>query len=72
MLPLVIEHPVVSSDLVANPVAASERAARAALVLLAERGILDPYEMAPAEPERPRRFWVATKLIAMATNWSQA
>jgi Fic family protein len=69
VLPLMVEHPVVSSDLVANRVAVSERAARAALALLAERGILDPYEKATAGPGRPRRFWVATELIVMTTNW---
>ena len=70
VLPVLVEHPVVSSDLVAERVAVSERAARAALALLAERGILEPYDKATAGPGRPRRFWVASELIAMATNWS--
>lgn len=70
VLPLLIEHPVVSSDFIAGRVAVSERAARAALVLLAERRILEPYEKARAGPGRPRRFWVASELIALVTNWS--
>jgi Fic family protein len=70
VLPVLVEHPVVSSDLIADRVAVSERAARAALALLAERGILEPYEKAMAGPGRPRRFWVASELIAMATHWS--
>ena len=69
-LPVLIEHPVVSSDLVAERVAVSERAARAALATLAERGILEPYDKAAAGPGRPRRLWVASELIAMVTNWS--
>ncbi|MHB1964329.1 MAG: Fic family protein [Acidimicrobiales bacterium] len=69
VLPVLVEHPVVSSDLIADRVAVSERSARAALGLLAERGILDPFEMAPAGPGRPRRFWVASELIAIVTNW---
>jgi hypothetical protein len=48
----------------------SERAARAALALLAERGILEPYDKAAAGPGPPRRFWVASELIAIVTNWS--
>ena len=69
MLPVLIEHPVVSSDLVAERVAVSERAARAALATLAERDIVEPYDKAPAGPGRPRRYWVASELIAIVTNW---
>ena len=69
VLPVLVEHPVVSSDQVAERVAVSERAARTALTLLAERGILEPYDKAPAGPGRPRRFWVASELIAMVTTW---
>jgi predicted ArsR family transcriptional regulator len=70
VLPVLFEHPVVSSELVADRVAVSERAARAALALLAERGIIEPYDKATTGPGRPRRFWVASELIALATNWS--
>jgi len=69
VLPVLVEHPVVSSDLIADRVAVSERAARTALALLAERGILETYEKATAGPGRPRRYWVASELIAMVTNW---
>jgi hypothetical protein len=44
-------------------------AARAALAILAERGILEPYDQTTARPGRPRRFWVASELIAMVTSW---
>jgi Fic family protein len=70
VLPLLVEQPVVSSALVAERVAVSERAARVALAVLAERSILEPYNTAAARPGRPRRLWVASELIALATNWS--
>lgn len=70
VLPVLIEAPVVSSDLIAERLVVSERAARAALATLAERGILEPYDKAATGPGRPRRFWVASELIAMVTNWS--
>ncbi len=69
VLPVLIEAPVVSSDLLADRLAVSERAARAALATLAERGVLGPYDQAASGPGRPRRFWVASELIAMVTNW---
>jgi Fic family protein len=71
VLHVLIERPVVSSDLIAERVAVSERAARAALATLAERGILEPYDRAATGAGRPRRFWVASELIAMVTNWSR-
>jgi Fic family protein len=70
VLAVLIKHPVVSSDLVAELVAVSERAARTALATLAERGILEPYDSATAGPGRPRRFWMASELIAIVTSWS--
>ena len=71
VLPVLIEHPVVSSDLVAERVSVSERSARAALATLAERGIVEAYDRAPAGPGRPRRYWVASELIAIVTNWAR-
>ncbi len=70
ILPALIERPVVSSDLVAQRVGVTERAARTALTTLADRGILEPYDKVATGAGRPRRFWVASELIAMVTNWS--
>jgi Fic family protein len=70
VLSLLVEHPVVSSDLVAERAKVTERAARTALTALADRGILEPYDRAPAGPGRPRRFWVASELITLVTSWS--
>lgn len=71
VLPVLVEHPVISSDLVAQRFAVSERAARAALAALAERDIVQPYDKAPAGPGRPRLYWVASELIDIVTNWGQ-
>jgi Fic family protein len=70
VLSILVEHPVVSSDLVAAQANVSERAARAALTMLANRGILEAYDRAPARPGRPRRFWVAPDIINLVTSWS--
>ena len=70
LLPLLVEHPVVSSDLAAARVGVSERAARAALTMLADRGILEPYERTSVGLGRPRRFWVAPEIITLVANWS--
>jgi Fic family protein len=70
VLSILVEHPVVSSDLVAARVEVSERAARSALMILADRGILEPYDRARDRPGRPRRCWVASEVIAMVTRWS--
>lgn len=69
VLPVLVEHPVISSDLVAEHFSVSERAARAALATLAERDILQPFDTAPAGPGRPRLYWVASELIDIVTNW---
>jgi Fic family protein len=70
VLSILAEYPVVSSDLVAARVHVSERAARAALRTLADRGILEPYGRAPAGAGRPRRLWVAPDIITVVTRWS--
>ena len=69
VLPVLVEHPVVSSNLVAERFAVSERAARAALATLAERDIVEPYDKAPTGPGRPRLYWVASELIEVVNNW---
>ncbi len=70
VLPVLVERPVVSSDLVVIRVAVSERTARTALALLAERGIVEPHPQATVRPGRPRRFRVASELVAIAANRS--
>jgi hypothetical protein len=69
VLPVLVEHSEISSDLVAERFSVSERAARAALATLAERDSLQPYDSAPAGPGRPRLYWVASELMEIVTNW---
>jgi len=69
VLPVLVEHPVVSSELVAQRAEVSERSARSALAALANRRILEPYDKAPTGPGRPRRFWVASELVALVASW---
>jgi hypothetical protein len=69
LLEILGEHPVVSSDLVANRLDVSERAARNALSALANRAILSPYEKAPTRSGRPRRYWVAGELLELISEW---
>lgn len=70
VLEMLLEHPVLSSDLVAERAGVSERAGRAALATLAERGIVQPYTRSPGQPGRPRRWWVAGELIEIIARWS--
>jgi Fic family protein len=70
VLPSLIKHPVISSDLVANQIGVSERAARSALATLAKLGILEPYGKGSAGRGRPRQFWVVDELISIVNRWT--
>lgn len=69
VLEILAEHPVVSSDLIAERLDASERSGRIALRTLADRGIVQPYEKLPIHSGRPRQFWVAGELIELVSGW---
>jgi Fic family protein len=64
-----VEHPVISSDLIATRLNVSERSGRIALRTLADRGIVQPYEKQPTHSGRPRQFWVAGELIELVSGW---
>ncbi len=66
---ILVEHPVVSSDLIAARLGVSERSGRIALRTLADRGIVQPYEKQPTHSGRPRQFWVAGELIELVSGW---
>jgi predicted ArsR family transcriptional regulator len=70
IIDLLVEHPVVSSNLVARRLGVSERTARAAFDMLAARSILAPYEREPTSVGRPRLFWVASELIELVHGWT--
>jgi Fic family protein len=63
-------HPVLSADVVAAELGVSARAGRTALEQLAERGIVEPYEVRPSKPGRPRHYWVARRLVDLVTTWA--
>jgi predicted ArsR family transcriptional regulator len=55
-------HPVITAETAARFVGVSDTAARAALRLLHEHGIVEPYDVAPAGAGRPRQWWLAREL----------
>ena len=62
ILEILPAHPVITAGTAARFVNVSDTAARAALELLHERGILEPYEVAGPGGGRPRNWWLAKEL----------
>ena len=58
-------HPVITAGTAARFVNISDTAARTALELLHERGILEPYEIAGSGSGRPRNWWLAKELAEL-------
>jgi len=71
------ETPVVTANIVAQRLGVSTRAARAALNLLEERGILDvvdfveSVDVAKRGAGRPTTHYAATKLLGVTVNWTR-
>lgn len=63
-------HPVMSAAVVAEQLGVSERSARSALAVLAERGIVEPFEVRGGRSGRPRHWWVARDLVEPAGGWT--
>lgn len=70
LLELLPVHPVVSADLVAQALGVSDTAARTALNLLRDRGIVADLPVPKTGQGRPRRWWIATDLEALVGSWS--
>ena len=68
---LLPEHPVLTAAVIATALGVSERTGRSALDALADVGIVEPFEPAHRGPGRPRRWWVASELIALVEGWSR-
>ena len=62
ILEILPAHPVVTAETAARFVGVSATAARTALDLLHERGILEPYAVPAVGTGRPRRWWLAQRL----------
>ena len=60
--------PLVSSSLVAERVGVSERAARSALQLLGELGILVPTHLPRQSPGRPAQGWLAEQVVRLISS----
>lgn len=65
ILPLLPKHPVVSAQIIADDLGVTDRAGRAALETLAERGILEPYQPKGQRRGRPRQWWMASELLSL-------
>ena len=55
-------HPVITAETASQFVGVSATAARTALDLLRERGILEPYAVPAVGAGRPRTWWLARRL----------
>jgi len=71
VLALLPAHPVIGGEIVARELGVSERAARTALDTLQAHDILEPFASTHREPGRPRRWWVASELLALVNAWSR-
>jgi Fic family protein len=70
VLDLLVEHPVVSADLIARRLDVSERSGRTALGVLANLSIVEEYARVRQGTGRPRRYWKAGELISLVTSWT--
>lgn len=71
LLDVLPAHPILSVATAAEYAGISPTAARAALEMLATRGVLDERPSAPAGPGRPRRWWLAHELVDLIGGWAQ-
>lgn len=67
---LLPEHPVISPVIAAERLSVSERAARGALHVLADSGVVEPFGAIGSRPGRPTRWWLARDLIDLVQGWT--
>jgi Fic family protein len=70
LVDLLPEHPVLTSQVAAERLDVSERAARTALDALAERSILAKADIRTAAIGRPQQWWIAADLIDAVGRWA--
>ncbi len=63
-------HPVISTELVSRALAVSDTAARTALDLLRDRGIVGDLHVPSTRRGGRRRWWIAGELDALVRSWS--
>ena len=67
---LLLESPVLASDIAARQLGVGERAARLAFHQLEQRGVVSPSKSLPAAgPGRPRQWWSAGDLLSLIESW---
>lgn len=71
LLDLVPRHPALTAPMVADLLGVSGPTARAAVEVLAAKGILEPLEVRPIRPGRPARWWMAGELVSAVSRWSR-
>jgi Fic family protein len=71
VLALLPAHPVIGGEIVARELDVSERAARTALDTLQAHEVLERFTPAHRGAGRPRRWWVASELLALVNAWSR-
>ena len=73
LVPLLPQSPVLTANQVSDLLGVSDRAGRAALNTLEERGILEQVEVESQTPSRGRRshYYAATALLARAAAWAR-
>lgn len=62
-------QPLTTAGRLADLLGVTERAARNALVVLSDRGIVAPYDAVAAGPGRPRQWYVAGEVVEAVTSW---
>jgi Fic family protein len=70
VIELLPEHPALNSAVVAASLDVSSRAARTALAVLAERGILQPLDVRSPARGRPVQWWIAPELLDLVGAWA--
>jgi Fic family protein len=70
LLALLPAHPVLSARLVADRLGVSERAARTALSVLQEHGVVEPFKVVASRAGRPPRWWSVPSVLDVLRSWA--
>ena len=70
LIMLLPQHPVLSAGTAAAELGVSQRACSTALQVLADRGIVAPFNTGSRGTGRPSQWWVARDLVDVVNGWS--
>lgn len=71
LVELIPQRLVVTAPMIAGLLGVSGPTARAAVEVLAARGILQPLALRPVRPGRPAQWWMAGELVSVVGQWSR-